>query len=168
MKNYWELLRDTRWQRKRLEVMERAGWACEDCGDKDTTFNVHHTHYVKGRKPWEYEDHELKCLCENCHACVTKDMAEMAQIIGGAKRHIRDMLLGFARVRSWENERVFFDSPAVAAGIAMAIGGGLSTERVIEMADGASTVDVGDLFIEMLSLRHPAPAAYVPDPDNPF
>jgi hypothetical protein len=55
------------WQRKRLEVMEAAGFECENCGDSESTLNVHHRQYVKGRMVWEYERHELQCLCETCH-----------------------------------------------------------------------------------------------------
>lgn len=66
--SYTELLRDPRWQRKRLEVMQRSDFACEECSDTTTTLNVHHTKYKKGRMPWEYEDAELLCLCEQCHA----------------------------------------------------------------------------------------------------
>lgn len=37
---------------------------------KDVIFkglNVHHTYYIEGKKPWEYEDSALVTLCENCH-----------------------------------------------------------------------------------------------------
>ncbi len=64
---YSELLRDPRWQRKRLEIMKRASFACEECGATTKTLNVHHVKYVRGRKPWEYADAELRCLCEPCH-----------------------------------------------------------------------------------------------------
>lgn len=65
--SYWEQLRDPRWQRKRLEVMEVAQWECQNCGDKTTTLNVHHPRYIKGRMAWEYEADELRVLCEPCH-----------------------------------------------------------------------------------------------------
>lgn len=55
------------WQRKRLESLEAAGFACEVCGDTERTLNVHHKRYVKGRMVWEYEPNELQCLCEACH-----------------------------------------------------------------------------------------------------
>lgn len=29
--------------------------------------NIHHAHYIKGHKPWEYRDDALVTLCENCH-----------------------------------------------------------------------------------------------------
>lgn len=65
--SYWEQLRDPRWQRKRLEVMRKADFACQACGCKDKTLNTHHTYYQKGAAPWEYEDHTLRCWCEDCH-----------------------------------------------------------------------------------------------------
>lgn len=65
--SYSEKLKDPRWQKKRLEVLERAGWKCEGCGDAANTLHVHHGHYVKGREPWEYPAHVLWSLCEDCH-----------------------------------------------------------------------------------------------------
>ena len=65
---YSEQLRHPNWQRKRLEVMEAAAFSCEICGDTETTLNVHHRRYVKGRMAWEYENAELRCLCQPCHA----------------------------------------------------------------------------------------------------
>lgn len=65
--SYADLLRDPRWQRKRLEVMQRADFACELCLDNTTTLNVHHARYVQGRKPWEYDMADLVCLCAPCH-----------------------------------------------------------------------------------------------------
>lgn len=67
-KTYSELLRDPRWQRKRLEVLQREDFTCEDCGAKDKTLNVHHDKYRPGAAPWEYDASELRCLCEDCHA----------------------------------------------------------------------------------------------------
>lgn len=63
---YSEKLKDPRWQKKRLEVLERAGWVCEDCGTDTKQLEVHHPHYIKGREPWEY-DRSLMCLCSACH-----------------------------------------------------------------------------------------------------
>lgn len=68
MTSYGELLRDPRWQRKRLEIMQRADFRCEQCGTDRITLNVHHLRYFRGRNPWEYEGRYLVCLCEPCHA----------------------------------------------------------------------------------------------------
>lgn len=65
---YASKLKDPRWQRKRLEVMEYNSFECEVCGDKESTLNVHHKAYKKNAEPWEYEEHELSCLCDGCHA----------------------------------------------------------------------------------------------------
>lgn len=73
-KTYYEKLRDPRWQRKRLEIMERDGFACIHCGDKTKTLNVHHAYYESGKAPWEYGNWSLVTLCEDCH-----DRAEMAR-----------------------------------------------------------------------------------------
>lgn len=64
---YWELLKHPKWQEKRLRIMQRAQFACENCGDKNSMLNVHHTYYERGLNPWEYPDDSLRCLCEACH-----------------------------------------------------------------------------------------------------
>jgi hypothetical protein len=65
-KKYKKLLKDPRWQKKRLKVLERAGWECERCGDSKSELHVHHTFY-DGRKPWKYPKSSLECLCKSCH-----------------------------------------------------------------------------------------------------
>jgi hypothetical protein len=68
-----EQYKHPKWQRKRLEALESAGWQCASCGDQGTTLNVHHKRYVKGRMVWEYEPHELTVLCEPCHETEHED-----------------------------------------------------------------------------------------------
>jgi hypothetical protein len=64
---YFEKLKDPRWQRKRLEIMERDDFTCVSCGNKEKTLNVHHKTYRKGAEPWDYEDGNFMTLCEPCH-----------------------------------------------------------------------------------------------------
>lgn len=71
---YAQKLRDPRWQKTRLQVMERDEWTCRVCGDTKTTFNVHHMFYVKGREPWDYPLSSLITLCEVCHEAETNCM----------------------------------------------------------------------------------------------
>lgn len=66
---------DPRWQKKRLEVMERDKWTCQNCQSKDKTLNVHHKAYVKGLMPWEYENFVLVTLCEECHKAEPDSLA---------------------------------------------------------------------------------------------
>lgn len=64
---YSEKLKDPRWQKKRLEVLQRDEFTCLFCGDTKSTLHVHHAIYFKGLNPWEYDDSELITLCESCH-----------------------------------------------------------------------------------------------------
>jgi 5-methylcytosine-specific restriction endonuclease McrA len=71
---YYQKLKDPRWQKKRLEVMQRDGFSCQICFDTDSTLNVHHRRYIQGNEPWEYENYLLVTLCESCHKKETEDM----------------------------------------------------------------------------------------------
>lgn len=64
---YKEKLKDPRWQKKRLEILERDNFTCCQCGDKEETLHVHHKGYIKGNEPWEYDNNYLETLCETCH-----------------------------------------------------------------------------------------------------
>ena len=68
MAGYYELLKHPHWQKKRLLVLERENFCCENCGSDEKTLHVHHTYYESGIKPWEYPDESLHVLCEKCHA----------------------------------------------------------------------------------------------------
>jgi hypothetical protein len=68
--DYSELLKHPKWQRKRLEIMQRDNFKCCLCLDEETTLNVHHKQYMNGKKPWEYEDDNFMTLCEDCHSLV--------------------------------------------------------------------------------------------------
>lgn len=67
---YSEKLRDPRWQKKRLKIMERDEFKCRLCGSGDKTLNVHHAYYRPKANPWDYPDEELTTLCEECHEVV--------------------------------------------------------------------------------------------------
>ena len=71
MKTYYEKLKDPRWQKKRLSIMQRDGFKCKECDDNETTLHVHHIQYRKAKNPWEYPDSHLITLCEECHESAT-------------------------------------------------------------------------------------------------
>lgn len=96
-KEYWELLRDPRWQRRRLEIMERADFACEECGDNLSTLNVHHKVYRKGAAPWEYADQELITLCEQCHEAHHGLEKRLKATLSQLSLEDRERVLGYAR-----------------------------------------------------------------------
>jgi hypothetical protein len=63
--SYSDLLKDPRWQKKRLEVLSFHKFTCFFCGDTETTLHVHHFKY--SGKPWEADDGDLAAICEDCH-----------------------------------------------------------------------------------------------------
>lgn len=64
---YYEKLKDPRWQKKRLKILERDNWQCQSCCCTDKTLHVHHKAYMPNREPWEYPNWMLVALCEVCH-----------------------------------------------------------------------------------------------------
>lgn len=79
-KEYTELLKDPRWQRKRLEILNRDDFTCVFCGAKDQTLHVDHKRYARGG-PWNVDDKDLQTLCEICHQRITvlrREIREMA------------------------------------------------------------------------------------------
>lgn len=67
MSDYSELLRDVRWQQKRLKIFERDNWTCRRCSDESSHKQIHHLYYKFGLNPWEYPNEALITLCELCH-----------------------------------------------------------------------------------------------------
>ena len=65
--DYKEQIKSPKWQKRRLEIMQKDNFTCQLCGDTESMLNVHHLTYHKDKKIWEYEDWELITLCENCH-----------------------------------------------------------------------------------------------------
>ena len=65
---YSERLKDPRWQKKRLKILDRDKWTCQKCGDKETTLHVHHLKYNKN--PWDGNYKDLVTLCKDCHTAV--------------------------------------------------------------------------------------------------
>src|SRR5687767_732853 len=84
MSGYSELLRDPRWQKKRLQILERENWTCETCGATDQELHVHHGYYERDKMPWDYHDDTLHCLCWECHS-----LAEMQRKISA---HLMSLL----------------------------------------------------------------------------
>jgi hypothetical protein len=67
MSGYSDQYKDPRWQKKRLEILERDGFTCCRCGDKDSQLHVHHIRYIRGKKVWDYDNKMLLTLCSDCH-----------------------------------------------------------------------------------------------------
>jgi 5-methylcytosine-specific restriction endonuclease McrA len=87
-KSYYQKLLDPRWQKKRLEILSRDDFQCQQCGDSKATLHVHHGYYERGLDPWEYDDDTLHTLCETCHK--------------GVQEMLDDAHKAIARIRCWE------------------------------------------------------------------
>lgn len=65
---YSEKLQDPRWQKKRLDILNRDNWSCIYCGDNGSTLHVHHKVY--SGEPWEAANDNLETCCKYCHATI--------------------------------------------------------------------------------------------------
>lgn len=59
--------KNPKWQKKRLEILERDNFQCQECGDEESTLHVHHKIYKHGNKVWDYDDQYFVTLCDSCH-----------------------------------------------------------------------------------------------------
>lgn len=167
---YYELLRHPMWQEKRLRIMDRAKFRCENCATKDVTLNVHHKRYRKGAKPWEYQDSELVCLCENCHetehewrehltTALTKlSPAQLEELVGFAEGMVAgDVTQDFIDYNyedpplkpGWKEIRFPIRSDIHAVGFLMAIGAKEAATVHVDRVTEAGHVN----FMEVLDSR---------------
>ena len=63
--DYSEKLKSPKWQKKRLEVLNRDSFTCCKCGDTETELHVHHLKYTK--EPYDADLKDLETLCKHCH-----------------------------------------------------------------------------------------------------
>lgn len=107
---YWEQLKHPHWQKMRLEIMQRDGFACQTCKSTEKTLNVHHTYYKKGHAPWEYPAESLKTLCEDCHGLSHGVMEDIKRQIGALDTHILLQVWGYTTgLEAWENPDLVVD-----------------------------------------------------------
>lgn len=71
---YAEKLKHPKWQKKRLEILQRDNFKCKYCGDEETTLNIHHLKY-NGKNPWEISNEFLITTCQFCHQIIEKSKA---------------------------------------------------------------------------------------------
>lgn len=108
-KEYFESFKDPRWQKKRLEILERDNFTCCLCESKASQLHVHHTIYFEDTFPWEYPNRCLKTLCDNCHKeeheelfdCL-KQMSHTLRYLGYLSNEIWDLsdILGSIKMKA--------------------------------------------------------------------
>lgn len=63
---YKEQIQHPKWQKKRLEILERDGFKCTFCGSEEKTLHVHHLRY-KNAMIWDYDNEDLITYCAEHH-----------------------------------------------------------------------------------------------------
>lgn len=96
IKTYAEKLKDPRWQRKRLEILERDAWECVECGDSKSTLHVDHKIYRKSKQPWEYTSEELQTLCATCHKKIEDERSDLKERMSTFQHGSIEVMTGFA------------------------------------------------------------------------
>ena len=86
MASYAEKLKDPRWQKKRLRVLDRDGWTCQVCWETEETLHVHHLKYAKSGNPWDSPMKDLQTLCEDCHQTDKQNKEDKKFIINRIKK----------------------------------------------------------------------------------
>lgn len=65
---YKEKLKNPKWQKKRLEILQRDEFKCCYCNDTETELQIHHLKYTK--EPWKAPGDDLITLCKHCHSLI--------------------------------------------------------------------------------------------------
>lgn len=74
---YKEKLLDPRWQKKRLEILQRDDFRCAYCKNETKTLHVHHFFYNKNGNPWDAHNDQLITLCDDCHFIEHQKFSEL-------------------------------------------------------------------------------------------
>lgn len=94
--DYSKKLLDPRWQRKRLEILQRDNFTCTimGCMDNKSTLHVHHLDYIPGKEPWDYPDNYLTTLCVSCHDDITRErLIHEKKIISQVRLKLKDTFI---------------------------------------------------------------------------
>lgn len=66
------ILKTRRWKVLRLDILERDGWACVDCGTRRGRLEVDHIQPVRNRPDLAFEPANLAVRCSACHTRKTR------------------------------------------------------------------------------------------------
>lgn len=112
---YSEKLKDPRWQKKRLEILQRDEFTCKWCGDSDSTLHVHHIAYYDG-DVWDTPNDLLITLCLNCHKYEESDLKSLKHEVfnnlrkrGFTSTSFSSLAYIFDKNRNWGSYEPAFD-----------------------------------------------------------
>lgn len=152
---YKEQLLHPNWQRKRLEMLDLAGFECSCCADKEKTLHVHHKRYIKGRMAWEYEASDLEVLCETCHKSTHSEKERLdlvlAELPSGCSAAIAALVIGFFDEQLDDAHWLTVDESFACLG---------RVARVMQNVSTPDAMEVHDIFMQigpdrfMEAIRH--------------
>lgn len=148
MSEFWQKYKDPRWQKLRLQKMEQARFKCEHCEDETSTLNVHHKIYRRSANPWEYELHELECLCEGCHEEHHSLKDQLKEAIAALDQYAFHELLGYAQALALKcacEGSIKTISPMHVEGISAAFASD-DYEEVLSLPRTAYAIDLNHLW----------------------
>jgi hypothetical protein len=151
--SYADDLKHPLWQQKRLEVFQRAGFRCQRCGTAERELHAHHRIYLKGRRPWEYEDALLECLCNICHDLAHAEREELDWIVAHQMTGTVPLLTE-AVVAALSGEHAGPAMPPRARDALRKLGGALATGDPSALVDAHNALQ--DLIDEAIDLRRGA------------
>jgi len=103
---YLDKLKDPKWQKKRLLILQRDEFTCQNCFSDKETLHVHHLIYSDG-SPWDIDDKHLITLCENCHKSITEEEKEYKTLLidsvkgaGFMGDDLRELAEGFHSIKN--------------------------------------------------------------------
>jgi hypothetical protein len=111
-KTYAEKLKHPKWQKKRLEILNRDRFKCTACHSDDIELHIHHKTYLRGREPWQYENDNLVTLCKFCHRITELLKEELIEVLIydiGEKYQVYYALVYISRVDSYTTYTFFIN-----------------------------------------------------------
>ena len=96
MSDFFQKYKHPKWQAKRLSVLERDKFTCQQCRSAEKTLHVHHKIYRKSANPWDYADSDLITLCEDCHDAAGECAKALKEAIAQMHPSQVERLLGVA------------------------------------------------------------------------
>ena len=87
--SYQRILKSPKWQKKRLEILNRDNFKCVACSNDLDELHVHHSYYDAGKLAWEYSNNSLYTLCHDCHEYIHSvlSMGDKHWIVRNAKTY---------------------------------------------------------------------------------
>ena len=130
MTSYFELLKNPAWEKRRREVLDRASFECERCGARDKALHVHQGYYEKGKKPWEYPEDALTCLCEDCRMAAEDLRLQTDKLLSKVGRE--DEVYGYTLgALAFDERDLMFSVPNYEIALGVADYWGLNVEETL-------------------------------------